>query len=407
MNVLKVLLEQEEGYGDISEWSCNGSDTDGYTANPFDLISPVQKTDLQILYGGWNFYAYATPIIIILGVLGNGISLRVFTTRRMRKMSASWYLAALAMSDGLVLLIYVLIGWLFQGLPRWPGHMMINILIYPGVCESYLYFSYIFRFCSAWLIVIFTIERYIGVCKPLYRRALCTESFAKRALFGILLSGVLISLYKPILCGVEETAVAKVCTRKNGYELLNFSMDAAYGCSITIVPFAIIICLNLLIVRTLRQSQKRQLDLKMKQGDDSGFRMEFTIALLVISSSFILVNLPYFLLWCYNFRENLDKTLSLGNLNLTHSERIRGWLFITKTIFFCNYCMNFFLYSLTGGYFRRQLKDLFSCKTCIKDKNSAYRAITYSPAQTGSVLLSRTTAVSVTNILSVTLNTKM
>jgi len=58
-----------------------------------------------------------------------------------------------------VLLSYVLLDWLKKGLPLWPGHHSIRWVDVSGVCESFLFMSYTFRFVSIWLIVLFTIER--------------------------------------------------------------------------------------------------------------------------------------------------------------------------------------------------------------------------------------------------------
>ena len=46
---------------------------------------------------GLDFYAFVTPFIILVGVLGNSVSLGIFCSPRMRKMSASIYLANLAL----------------------------------------------------------------------------------------------------------------------------------------------------------------------------------------------------------------------------------------------------------------------------------------------------------------------
>jgi len=54
------------------------------------------KSDLEFLKSGQDFYAYVTPFIILVGIIGNSISLGVFCSPRMRKMSASIYLASLA-----------------------------------------------------------------------------------------------------------------------------------------------------------------------------------------------------------------------------------------------------------------------------------------------------------------------
>jgi len=50
-------------------------------------------------------------------------------------------------------------------------------------------------------------------------------------------------------------------------------------------------------------------------------------------------------------------------VNPTEPDRNRGWVYITRTIFFGNYCVNFFIYSLSGAYFRRYLRRCMTCGT--------------------------------------------
>ena len=83
-------------------------------------------------------------------------------------------------------------------------------------------------------------------------------------------------------------------------------------------------------------------------------KLEFTCLLLVVSTCFIALNLPYFIVWCIRLYNQLKSGTSATHL--------RGTLYICKTIFSFNYCINFFLYSLTGVNFRRQLKSLFCSK---------------------------------------------
>ena len=97
-------------------------------------------------------------------------------------------------------------------------------------------------------------------------------------------------------------------------------------------------------------------------SDDSTsiVKLEFTVLLLVVSTCFITLNLPYFTVWCMRLYNELKSG--------TKAPHLRGTLYICKTIFSFNYCINFFLYSLTGVNFRRQLKSLF----CKKETSSAY-----------------------------------
>lgn len=108
---------------------------------------------------GKRFYGLLTPWVILIGVFGNVVSTKIFLSRAMRRRSASLYLAALSISDLMVLLTYVLPEWLNKGLPFWPGNYRLPIIATDGVCQTFHFCSYTFRFVSVWIIVAFTCER--------------------------------------------------------------------------------------------------------------------------------------------------------------------------------------------------------------------------------------------------------
>jgi len=144
-------------------------------------------------------------------------------------------------------------------------------------------------------------------------------------------------------------------------------MDTIYGSFITIVPIAVIISLNILIGRRLRHARNVALRLQRVCAEESRLRLEFTGILLIVSTTFIVLNVPCFVAWCSNYVMVLQRP-SVGETPLfqlsddpTEPDRTRGWLSITRTIFFCNYCVNFFIYSLSGAYFRRYLRRCITC----------------------------------------------
>ncbi len=358
--------------------------SDTHTSTLPDVDGMLQNWNLDPLHHdlhdsqyGAILYAYVTPIVIITGLLGNVVSFRVFVSKNMRKLSASLYLAAISVSDSLVLLTYVFLGWLDRGLEHLPGKHSINIIHVHGACQTFLYFSYLFRFMSVWILVFFTVERYIAACKPLHRRIICTKTFGRRALIGISTVGALLSLFKPLLSGlfrptrsssgfgffsVPENATRysmddpyqaldsteQICTRNPEYVRLNFIMELTYGLLITAVPFVVLAVFNLMILRTILQRDASIRKCKLAFFNNR-IRWEFTITLLAVSSTFICLNLPYFVCWCQQFVQSLNAE------DPAEAHRIRNVLYVTKTVFNVNYCINFFLYCLTGTYYRRQL----------------------------------------------------
>ncbi|ELU10828.1 hypothetical protein CAPTEDRAFT_115578 [Capitella teleta] len=325
---------------------------------------------------GRKFYAYITPFIIVIGLCGNLISLRVFMARTLRKLSASVYLAAISLSDSFVLIFYVLFPWLSKGLPVVSDGYRVRIMDTARVCESLLFFTYLCRFVSVWLIVTFTVERYIAACRPLQRRVICTKAFGRKAIALTCLIGCLFSLYKPLVSGVftrEElvgpntsttlgnSATEGTCMANPEYKRINFIMDTMYGLTTTAIPFIVISIFNLLIVRTLirRDATIKKLKIMFK---DSRIRWEFTIMLLVVSSCYVCLNLPYFVLWCqqFLFTHNINESDMMDGIVEVESTKYSVILPVTRTIYTLNYSVNFFLYCLTGGYYRGALVALFT-----------------------------------------------
>ena len=280
----------------------------------------------------------------------------------MRGLSASMYLAAISVSDLLVLLTYVLLEWLSRGLDNWPGGYQVHIIHSQGMCQVFLLLSYTFRFTSVWLITIFTMERYIAINKPLHRRVLCTRTFSRRLLAGTFVIALLVSLYKPFISGINQTNSGPICGSLLSLHRTNFYLDAVYGFSITLIPFFLITVFNGLILRTLLHKDKRQPEVKVFIKENR-LRLEFTLILLAISTSFICLNLPYFIVWIQQFllAHNQQHTTDLEDYGDDAGHSKRDLLLLTKTIFYLNYCINIFLYALTGKQYRSHLRSLFCC----------------------------------------------
>ena len=302
---------------------------------------------------GRDMYAFLTPFVILIGVVGHGISLVIFTSPALRRLSASLYLAAISLCDIFVLLTYVMLDWFKKGLPRWPGEVDISIVDESGFCETFLFLSYTFRFISVWLIVVFTIERFIAVCRPLHRRLICTKSFSRKIIGAVALTALSVSLYKPLLSGVNRMGTEAICAGDPEHSQLNFILDTIYGLLITAVPFLIIALFNFIILKRLLSR-----DILQKHGRGSGvvfrgnmLRLEFTFILLAISSCFVCLNIPYFIVWV--------RQVTVSANPEQHTIKPSSQLYLTKSIFYFNYCVNFFLYCLTGRQYREQIRWLF------------------------------------------------
>lgn len=143
-----------------------------------------EDTILNIVeYVGNLLYFYYVPVIVLIGSFGNMLSVMVFfKNMKLRKLSSSYYLSALAISDTC---------FLFGLLMQWLNFIDINIYNRHHFCQFFTYFSNLACFCSSWFVVGFTVERFIAIMYPLKRQHMCTIRRAKIVLITLSSFGVI------------------------------------------------------------------------------------------------------------------------------------------------------------------------------------------------------------------------
>lgn len=128
---------------------------------------------------------YYTPALVLIGCTGNILSVIVFFRTKLRKLSSSYYLAALGISDTCFLL---------GAFVSWLNYLNINIYNKNYYCQFFTYASGLCSFLSVWFVVAFTVERFIAVLYPLKRQTMCTVKRACTVLMGLIFTGCIISV---------------------------------------------------------------------------------------------------------------------------------------------------------------------------------------------------------------------
>lgn len=141
---------------------------------------------LTFAYQLGDFLAhYYTPTLVLFGSIGNILSVIVFFKTKLRKLSSSYYLAALGISDTC---------FLIGAFASWLNYVNINIYNRNYYCQFFTYISGLCSFLSVWFVVAFTVERYIAVLYPLKRQTMCTVKRACTVLIGLIIVGCLICI---------------------------------------------------------------------------------------------------------------------------------------------------------------------------------------------------------------------
>ena len=134
-----------------------------------------------------RIFLYASFVLVIVGLIGNTLSVLVFTSREMRTISSNFYLLMLAVSDSCYLLSVFLSKVLTDMRCLHMKDTSDDIYHrFNMMCKLLQYTSDVFSDYSTGLILVFTIERFIAVYLPLKFKEICTLTRAKNRLPGII-----------------------------------------------------------------------------------------------------------------------------------------------------------------------------------------------------------------------------
>lgn len=191
----------------------------------YNIDSNNEESEMlqTIEYIGTVMNFYYLPIIVGTGSIGNILSVFVFFRTKLRKLSSSFYLAALAVSDTC---------FLFGLFVQWLNFVDVHIYNREYFCQFFTFFSNLACFCSVWFVVAFTVERFIAVMYPLRRQTMCTVRRAKMVLVFLTILGCLhcapfwISS-KPVYSPKLETTI---CDIKSEYKVSGYTFFLDYIC---------------------------------------------------------------------------------------------------------------------------------------------------------------------------------
>ncbi len=324
---------------------------------------------------------YLVPFIIAVGLIGNTISCIVFLTTKLRKLSSSVYLAALSISD---------MGFLLCVLASWTTNLGINLYHTNGWCQLFVFCQYVFSFLSVWYIVGFTVERFIAIRFPFKRGAMCTVRRAKIVVIFLATLAALLYNFGAWTAVVFDKKYygTQMCLPDSKYHTLIHTMVNIDTFITLVMPSIVLIILNFNIICavshlhgrcqklvnwgnthapniTAHVTQQERPPVSIMAGlstNRSRTQVKITKMLLVVSSVFLILNLPSHSLRMFSFiTTHLDpeKIPKPGSVYY-------GIEKLFTYIFYCSFSVNFFIYNLSGANFRTALKQMFMQCPCSK-----------------------------------------
>ena len=371
------LNSNESQIANYSERNCDGKDE--------DIIHIQSFTSYLAYVVGVGINRYVLPMLVIVGACGNFISMLVMFQRQNRHTSFSIYLGNLAISDNCVL---------FTAGYYWVAAELLGRTFYDIECKIFIWLLDTFQHNGVLLILSVTLDRFVAVRFPFNAAAWCRAKRAKIVSACVFVVVAVYSLPHLLFNYADEQLVCMLCSFDNILCVIHLWVTAFIAFAI---PFVLLLSINVVIIRTVRNSMKYQSKYPLEscgdttttdQSEDidtsgqsvasvsqsergearsknqqlSSKDRNLIAMLLLVSFVFLLLNAPRFMRIIIFATVKFDPTPERIALNTLAFH-------VTNKLYFSNNACNFFLYCVSGSKFRRDFKALFRenvCRCCFK-----------------------------------------
>ncbi|XP_025078660.1 uncharacterized protein LOC112554822 [Pomacea canaliculata] len=136
-----------------------------------------------------TIWKYGSPTLLLVGTMGNMLSILVLSRKRLRQLTTMFYLTVLAIAD---------LAVLYTGLLRlWLDNVFGEYLRLQSdfACKFHTFIVYLALDFSVWILVAVTVDRCICVSAPFAARRWCTLKNARIVVFVILVVDFLINMH--------------------------------------------------------------------------------------------------------------------------------------------------------------------------------------------------------------------
>ncbi len=323
-------------------------ENDTFYSNNTDFDIDIINVDSRFWEShlGFALFKYVSPIIAIVGILGNIISFIVFNAKAMNGSVCSIFFRVLAIADTLFLCAY---------LPMWFTEAFYHYTLMDSnivVCKVYPFVLCWTKDMSGWILSAVAVERAIGVSMPHHYKCLVTRKRACTLLAAIILTLLIINSYSMIFyrfISDIENGTSVSCDLSDFHKSIWHYGDLVVYC---ICPFTIICSSNVCVIYfVIQASYRRRNSMTTNQSTDHSTNL--SVILILVSVVYICCTLPIMLSFIIYFSWDVP--------NISYKKQIHLSLFFNfgVVLSLLNSAVNFVLYCLSGPRFRQELKHMF------------------------------------------------
>ena len=302
--------------------------------NSFKSQKMSALTPIQIVQG--KLLLYMPLVTIITGTIGNILNILIFTRRSLRQNSCSIYFLASSVANFFP--IY------FGCLTRVLGTFNINppssqMALY---CKIKTFLTYMGLAASTWFIVGACADRFASSCATVRVRSFSQVKIARRIV--LIISIIVILVYFQMNFCFDGTVQSANCVPSS--PLCNSFNDFNLLVTYSLLPPMLMLILGLMTIRNVRGRQHVRAETNVKDRQLTLMLILQVICISILSMP-ISVQKIYTEMTAYE-KKGVDQTILEG-------------FFATFVVLLAlmNSSTSFYLFTLTGKVFRKELKSLF------------------------------------------------
>ena len=301
-----------------------------------------------ILYINYVFL----PVSIIMGIVGNSLTILVMRSERYIGSPSSYLLILLAFADLVAVLSQPFNKLLFIDL------VGIDVRAFNDItCKLYIMIRRLSKMTSSWAVVGLCIERFIAVWFPLKAKLLITKRAVSVYIVTVL---VVIIIYTSVWSYASKVVNGKCNPDVYDYtdptERTRFGIMLQGGTAIySNVPTILLVTLTSLIIVKLFQHKRKRQRMTGSQNSTRDRDGKVTAMLIGIVIAYVILILPITILHNTAYHKQVK----------AFTDRSAGFsLFkeIVQLMEQLNYCLNFFLYIMTSKQFRESIGQILITK---------------------------------------------
>lgn len=283
-----------------------------------------------------SIFIMITQVVILAGLVGNIISIVIFSRKAFRKNSISIYCCALAIFDSFTIYMAIINFYLLLYTYYIPMYS-------DAMCKLINYIMYAFGSIPGWILIAFSVDKLLSLKRVSSQMKRPIVHFA--IIIGIVLFNLVLYIGIPIYIRLSPVQMYGMTFEFCDPSSLHFAqaLNVIFLVEGSILPFVVLFVSSLITIKMLRDS-RRHVNLIRMSTDHSRISRDnkFAVTSLIFNFLFILLKLP--LLYCSSVGYTLVNNYLLQVANL---------------LFFVYFSIGFWIHFVSNSLFRRELFILF------------------------------------------------